>query len=51
MLWSKLKAFLRKLEPRTREDLEAAVSTFIASIQQKDFLVYFLETEARTVFI
>ena len=51
MLWSKLKAFLRKLKPRTRADLDAAVSTFIASLQQKDLLGYFLETEARTVFI
>jgi transposase len=51
MLWSKLKAFLRKLKPRTRADLDVAVSTFIASLQQKDLLGYFLETEARTVFI
>jgi len=32
-------------------DLDVAVSTFIASLQQKDLLGYFLETEARTVFI
>ena len=51
MLWSKLKAFLRKLKPRTRADLDVAVSTFITSLQQKDLLGYFLETEARTVFI
>jgi hypothetical protein len=51
MLWSKLKAFLRKLKPRTRADLDVAVSTFIASLQQKDLLGYFLETEARAVFI
>jgi transposase len=51
MLWSKLKAFLRKLKPRTREDLDAAVSTFVTSLQQEDLLGYFIETEARTVFI
>ena len=51
MLWSKLKAFLGKIKPRTKKDLDAAVSTSIASLQQKDLLVYFLETEARTVLI
>ncbi len=51
MLWSKLKAFLRKLKPSNRADLDAAVSRFITSIQEKDLLGYFIETEARTVLI
>lgn len=51
MLWSKLKAFLRKLKPRTRADLDAAVSSFIASLQEKDLLGYFIETETRAVLI
>jgi hypothetical protein len=49
MLWSKSKAFLGKIKPRTKKDLDAAVFTSIASLQQKDLLGYFLETEARTV--
>ncbi len=51
MLWSKLKAFLRKVKPRTRVDLDTAVSCFIASLQEKDLLGYFIETEAGTVLI
>lgn len=51
MLWSKLKAFLRKVKPRTRVDLDTSFSCFIASLQEKDLLGYFIETEARTVLI
>lgn len=45
------KLFLRKLKPRNREDLDTAVSSFIASLQPKDLLGYFIETEACTVLI
>ena len=51
MLWSKLKAFLRKLKPRNRVDFDTAVSNFIASLQQKDLVGYFFENEACTLLI
>jgi len=51
MLWSKLKAWLRKIQPRTREELDEAVTTFINSLEEKDVIGYFIETDARTALI
>jgi len=51
MLWSKLKAWLRKIQPRTKEDLDNALTTFINSLEQKDIIGYFIEVDARTALI
>jgi transposase len=51
LLWSKLKAWLRKIQPRTKEELDNAVTTFINSLEEKDVIGYFIEVDARTVLI
>jgi len=51
MLWSKLKSFIKKLQPSTTEDLDLAVSTFVNSLLAEDVLGYFLETSVRTASI
>lgn len=48
MLWSKLKAYLKKVKPKTTEELDEAVSTFVNTLTAEDVLGYFLETSART---
>ena len=48
MLWSKLKSFIKKLQPSTTEKLDLAVSTFVNSLLAEDVLGYFLETSVRT---
>jgi transposase len=51
MLWAKLKSWLRKVQPRTREELDQAVSTFINSLSKKDVIGYFIEVDARAALI
>lgn len=48
MLWSKLKSFIKKIQPSTTEELDQAVSTFVNSLVSEDVLGYFLETSVRT---
>lgn len=50
-LWSKLKAWLRKIQPRTKEELDNAVTSFINSLEEKDVIGYFIEVDARTALI
>jgi len=38
---------LRKVQPRTREELDQAVSTFINSLNKEDVIGYFIEAGAR----
>jgi len=51
MLWSKLKSWLRKVQPRTRKELDQAVSTFINSLNKEDVIGYFIEADARAALI
>jgi len=51
LLWSKLKSWLRKVQPRTREELDQAVSTFINSLNKEDVIGYFIEADARAALI
>ncbi len=46
MLWSKLKSWLRKVQPRTREELDQAVSTFINFFDKEDVIGYFIGSDA-----
>jgi transposase len=48
MLWSKLKAFIKKVQAKSTEELDAAVSIFVNSLTSEDVLGYFLETSVRT---
>jgi len=48
MLWSKLKSFIKKIQPSTTAELDQAVSTFVNSLVSEDVLGYFLETSVRT---
>jgi transposase len=48
MLWSKLKAYLKKIQPKTTEELDEAISVFVNSLTSEDVLGYFLETSVRT---
>lgn len=51
LLWSKLKSWLRKVQPRTREELDQAVSTFVNSLNKEDVIGYFIEADARAALI
>jgi len=48
MLWSKLKSFIKRLQPITTEELDQAVSTFVDSLISENVLGYFLETSVLT---
>jgi transposase len=48
ILWSKLKAYLKKIQPKTREELDEAISVFVNSLTKEDVLGSFLETSVRT---
>jgi transposase len=48
ILWSKLKAFTKKVQAKTTEELDAAVSIFVKTLTSEDVLGYFLETSVRT---
>ena len=45
MLWSKMKAYLRKTKARTRELLEEAMAAALGSITVSDILAWFAENE------
>jgi hypothetical protein len=42
-MWSKIKAFLRKVKARTKEALEKALAEALDSITQTDILAWFAE--------
>ena len=43
MMWSKIKAYLRKLKARTKETLEQALIEVLASISRNDVLAWLVE--------
>ncbi len=43
MMWSKMKAYLRKVKARTKESLEAAVAEALNHITKSDILAWFAE--------
>ena len=43
MMWSKMKAYLRKVKARTKESLEAAVAEALNHITKADILAWFSE--------
>lgn len=49
LLWSKLKAFIRKHEPRTREELEEVVAQALDTVSLEDILSWFIEAETRVI--
>jgi transposase len=50
LLWSKLKAFIRKHKPRSREALEQVVAQALDSVSTDDILGWFSEAEYRAIF-
>lgn len=49
LLWSKLKAFIRKHNPRSREALDSVIADALDSVSTKDILGWFSEAETRTL--
>jgi len=49
LLWSKLKAFIRKHKPRSREALDSVVAQALDSVSLNDILGWFSESETRTL--
>jgi transposase len=49
LLWSKLKAFIRKHKPRSREALDNVVAQALDSVSLNDILGWFSESETRTL--
>jgi len=43
MMWSKMKAYLRKVKARTKTLLEAAIAEALRSITEADILAWFAE--------
>jgi transposase len=48
MMWSKMKAYLRKVKARTKETLEAAIATALSLVSTSDILAWFTENGYRT---
>ena len=49
LLWSKLKAFIRKHKPRSREALDNVVAQALDSVSLNDILGWFSESETPTL--
>ena len=43
MMWSKIKAYLRKVKARTKESLETAIAEALDCITTSDILAWFVE--------
>ena len=43
LMWSKIKAYLRKLKARTKETLEQALVEALANISRNDVLAWLVE--------
>jgi transposase len=51
LLWSKIKQFLRSRKPRTREELDLAITDALNQVTKKDILGWFAESDGNTVLI
>jgi len=47
MMWSKIKAYLRKVKARTKELLEKEIANAINTVTKKDILGWFRECKYR----
>jgi len=51
LLWSKIKEFLRSVKPRTREELDNAITEAFKTVTKEDILGWFTDCDAKTVLI
>ncbi|WP_019500274.1 IS630 family transposase [Pseudanabaena sp. PCC 6802] len=51
LFWSKVKAILRSSAPRTKDELDAAITDAFNAVSHSDILGWFAECDARTVLI
>jgi transposase len=51
LLWSKIKEFLRSAKPRTREELDNAITEAFKTVTKKDILGWFADCHAKTILI
>ncbi len=51
LLWSKIKEFIRSRQPRTRQELDQAITDAFNTVTKKDLLGWFSHCDAMTVLI
>ncbi|NKB17105.1 MAG: IS630 family transposase, partial [Pseudanabaena sp. CRU_2_10] len=51
LFWSKVKAILRSIAPRTKDELHAAITDAFNAVSNSDISSWFAECDARTVLI